>query len=255
MTTEIKPEELYFGTPVSLTVGGTEVGATTEPPTLEIEIEEYTPEFQGAKGPVMGTKIIRRAIPRVNLTVNQLTAEKLAWAMPGAASTTTSIAPVGGGGTGALASPAAAGDLTITLGVGEGADFSAGDFVRVGAAGPTADYREIAVGGITGDVLTFTRALSFAHAAATTVTQVEGDGRTTITWTAGRLPSSAYKDVVMRGEGLDGREIQVTVENAASAENQELSFADDDITGLSLALTGHYGPTTPTKVPLEIVLL
>ena len=48
MATTIAPEELYFGTPVSLTVGGVEVGATTEPPTLEIEIEEYTPEFQGA---------------------------------------------------------------------------------------------------------------------------------------------------------------------------------------------------------------
>jgi hypothetical protein len=253
MTTEIKPEELYFGTPVSLTVGGTEVGATTEPPTLEIEIEEYTPEFQGAKGPVMGTKIIRRAIPRVNLTVNQLTAEKLAWAMPGAASVTTSTAEVGAGASGTLAAAAAVGDTTIDLGVGEGAAWTVGDFARIGAAGPTADYREVTA--ITGDTLTLGRGLSYSHAAGTTVTEVEGDGRTTITWTAGRLPSSSYKDVVMRGEGLDGREIQVTVENAASAENQELSFADDDITGLALSLTGHYAPATPTKVPLEIVLL
>lgn len=253
MATTIAPEELYFGTPVSLTVGGVEVGATTEPPTLEIEIEEYTPEFQGAKGPVMGTKIIRRAIPRVNLTVNQITAEKLAWAMPGSASTTTSTAEVGGGATSTLAAAAAAGASVITL--ADASSFSAGDFIRIGAAGPTADYRQIATGGITGDDVTLDRPLANAHASAATVTEVEGDGRTTITWTAGRLPSTSYKDVVLRGEGLDGRMMEVTVENAASAENQELSFADDDITGLSLVLTGHYAPATPTKVPLEIVLL
>jgi hypothetical protein len=251
MATTIAPEELYFGTPTSLTVGGVEVGATTEPPTLEIEIEEYTPEFQGAKGPVMGTKIIRRAIPRINLTVNQITAEKLAWAMPGAASVQTSTADEAGGATTTLASATAAGDTQATVASAVG--LVVGDFVRLGAAGPTADYREITA--IAGALLTFNRALSYAHASGASVTETEGDGRTTITWTAGRLPSTSYKDVILRGEGLDGREIQVTVENAASAENQELSFADDDITGLSLVLTGHYAPATPTKVPLEIVLL
>lgn len=251
MALTIAPEELYFGTPVSLTVGGVEVGATTEPPTLEIEIEEYTPEFQGAKGPVMGTKIIRRAIPRVNLTVNQITAEKLAWAMPGSTSVVSSIAPEAGGATTTLAAAAAAGDTTVTVTSAVGLVVT--DFIRIGAAGPTADYREITA--IAGAVLTLARALGNSHANAATVTETEGDGRTTITWTAGRLPSTSYKDVVLKGEGLDGREIQVTVENAASAENQELSFADDDITGLTLVLTGHYAPATPTKVPLEIVLL
>lgn len=253
MATVITPEELFFGTPVSLTVGGVEAGATTEPPTWEFEVEEYTPEFQGAGGPVKGTKVIRRVRPRVNLRVNEITAEKLAWALGNTTSVQSSTAEVGGGGAGALADAASIGDLTITLGVGEGAGFSVNDFVRIAAVGPTAEYRQVTA--IAGDVLTLDRQLAQAHAAATTVTEVEGDGRTTISFRIGRVPSSDYRDVVLVGEGLDGRQMRVELDDCASAENQELSFADDDITGLNLQLEAHYDPAAPRVVPMRVVLL
>lgn len=255
MATIINPEELFFGTPVSLTVGGVEAGATTEPPTWEFEVEEYTPEFQGAGGPVKGTKVIRRVRPRVNLRVNEITAEKLAWALGNTTSVQSSTGVVAGGGAGALAGASAVGDMTITVGVGEGAGFTAGDFIRIGAVGPTAEFRQIAPGGVAGDVLTLDRQLALAHAAATTVTEVEGDGRTTISFRIGRVPTSDYRDVVLVGEGLDGRQMRVELDDCASSENQELSFADDDITGLNLQLEAHYAPEAPRVVPMRVVLL
>ena len=116
MATVIHPEELFFGTPVSLTVGGVEAGATTEPPTWEFEVEEYTPEFQGAGGPVKGTKVIRRVRPRVTLRINEITAEKMAWALGNTTSTSTSTDEVGAGGyADTLANPSAIGDTTIVV--------------------------------------------------------------------------------------------------------------------------------------------
>ena len=253
MATVITPEELFFGTPVSLTVGGVEAGATTEPPTWEFEVEEFTPEFQGAGGPVKGTKVIRRVRPRVNLRVNEITAEKLAWALGNTSSVTTSTAEVGGGTATTLSAPSAIGDTVVT--VTDETGYAVNDFIRIGAAGPTAEYRQILAINAAANQLTLDRQLARAHAAAATVTEVEGDGRTTISFRIGRVPTSDYRDVVLIGEGLDGRQMRVELDDCASSENQELSFADDDITGLNLQLEAHYAPEAPRVVPMRVVLL
>lgn len=260
MATVIHPEELFFGTPVSLTVGGVEAGATTEPPTWEFEVEEYTPEFQGAGGPVKGTKVIRRVRPRVNLRINEITAEKMAWALGNTSSAVASVAEVGGGGyadTIAAGEPSDIGDQTIIVTQAEAAANppAVNDFIRIGAVGPTAEYRQITAIDVGTNTLTLNRPLAFAHAAATTVTETVGDGRTTISFRIGRVPSTDYRDVVLTGEGLDGRQMRVELDDCASSENQELSFADDDITGLDLQLEAHYDPENPRVVPMRVVLL
>ena len=165
MAVTITPEELYFGSPTTLTYGGVDVGGTTEPPRIIIEITKHEPDFQQAAGPVADTAVISDIIVRCELMVNQMTAAKLAWALPGAE---------------------------------------------------------------------------------------EAGG--TITWTAGRVPSSAYKDLVLVGQGLDGRTLTATIENAYSAENIELPFGKDDFTGMSMNFIGYYDPTTPMEVPFSIAL-
>ena len=82
--TIFSPDDLIFGTPTSLTYGGVEVGATVDPPTWVVTPKLYKPDFQNAVGPVMGTVFIESAEVKCDLTVNEFTAEKLAWAMPGA---------------------------------------------------------------------------------------------------------------------------------------------------------------------------
>jgi hypothetical protein len=251
MATTIAPETLYFGTPVSLTVGGVEVGATTEPPTVEFEVEEYTPEFQGAGGPVRGTKIIRRIIPKANVTVNEITAAKMAWALAGSSSTASSTDELSGGAVTQLDGAVSAGDTVIT--VDSAAGIAVGNFLRIGAAGPTADYREVTA--VNGLDITLDHELGNDHADNTSVTETEGVGSTTITSEIGRLASTEYRDVVLLGEGLDGRQIEVTIFDAASAENIELPFADDAIGGFDIVLVGHYDPATPRVAPYQIVLL
>lgn len=85
--TVIAPEELLFGTPTSIKYGGVEVGATIDPPTWTVTPQLYKPDFQNAVGPVTGAVFITGAEVKCDLTVNEFTAAKLAWAMPGAVET------------------------------------------------------------------------------------------------------------------------------------------------------------------------
>lgn len=163
MATTITPEELYYGSPVTLTYGGVDVGGTTEPPTVNIEITEAHPDFQNAAGPIVGTAVITDVVVSVDLMVNQMTAEKLAWALPGATE----------------------------------------------------------VGGV-------------------------------ITWSAGRVPTSAYKDLVLVGQGLDGRTMTFTLENAYSSENISLPFGKGEFGGLAMHFVAYYDETTPQEVPFTV---
>lgn len=163
MAVTITPEELYFGSPTTLTYGGVDVGGTTEPPRIIIEITKLEPDFQNAAGPVVDTSVITGVMVRCELLVNQITGAKLAWALPGATE----------------------------------------------------------VGGV-------------------------------ITWTTGRVPSSAYKDLVLVGQGLDGRTLTATIENAYSAESIELPFGKDDFTGMSMNFIGYYDGASPYEVPLTV---
>jgi hypothetical protein len=160
----ITPEELYFGAPVSLTYDGTECGATIDAPKVSFAVTTYTPEFQNAKGPIKGTVITTKVIPSVEFTVNQITAAKLAWAMPGSS------------------------------------------------------------------------------------------GSSPITWTPGRIASADYRTLILTGEGLDGRQMVVTLYNAMSAESQELEFGDSAVAGLKMKFTAYYDPATPTVAPFQITL-
>jgi hypothetical protein len=83
MATVIAPEELYFGAPTTLTFNNIDVGATVDAPKVNFAVTNYVPDFQNAKGPIVGTVITTKVIPSVEFTVNQITAEKLGWAMPG----------------------------------------------------------------------------------------------------------------------------------------------------------------------------
>src|SRR5688572_1235483 len=115
MAVVITPEELYYGSPTTLTYGGVDVGGTTEPPTVSIEITEATPDFQNAAGPVVGTAVVTDVVASVELTVNQMTAEKLTWALPGSTTTAGGGAITGGGGNTTLTADVAAGATIIAV--------------------------------------------------------------------------------------------------------------------------------------------
>jgi len=89
VTTTIDSTALFFGAPASLTVGGVEVGATLTAPKAMVEATQYAPDFQGAGGPISGAVFNTKIKASVEFDVNEITAAKLAWSMPGSASVST----------------------------------------------------------------------------------------------------------------------------------------------------------------------
>jgi hypothetical protein len=341
MASTITPEELYFGAPASLTFGGVDCGATVDAPKVSFDVTKYTPDFQNAKGPIKGTTVVTKVIPSCELTINQITAQKMAWAMPGSASASTpsvgqvlagldttlaadpaqgatnvkvasvttvtvgqfiriatpgtaateansevvrvlTVGTTGGGGSGLdietdlggglrldhanaeevktingtlLAAPAAAGAVNVKVDSVSG--LIVGDFVRLGYYGKYETRQLTAVGtvGAGGTGITFGVPLTRDHGLDEWCVEVTALGGTKITWSPGRIASASYQDLVLTGVGLDGRQMVVTLNNAMSAENQELDFSDSAVSGLKVKFTAHYDPSTPDTAPFSVQLL
>lgn len=339
MTMQIQPDRLFFGAPASLTVGGEEVGTTFDPPRVTIEYETNADRArpQGARGKVKGLMFIKSAIARAVFRVNEISASKLGWVMPGAAITNTP----------SIGKPLAAGGLDTTLAadpalgatnlkVAAVTNAGVGDFIRVGPASPTeansevvqivtvgtaggagtglditndqaggmridhangAEVKEVfgttlaldapagatnirlaavaglvvgsivrfgdfggyetrtltAVGtaGAGGTGVSFLAPLSRAHDAGDWAVEVTALGQVTVQPVAGRIPSAAYRDVILRGVGLDGLPLVVELDNALSLVNQDIPFSDDDWSGFPVELEAYYDMAAPTVVPFR----
>jgi hypothetical protein len=335
MATTVDPSAIFSGAPVSITYGGVEMGATIAQPKLNIDVTAGAPDFTNAGGPVKDTAGYRKIMPSVEITVNEFTAQKLAWAMPGATAdssesvgqlraglattlgadpalgatlirlasvttvadgdfirigttlteaacevarvvvagtagaTDTQVENSAGGGllidhasgeavvtvTGTLLSASAAsGDTNVK--VDDVTGLIVGDFVRIGYVGHYETRVLTAVGttGAAGTGITFAIPLTRDHALGEWVVEVTALGGTTIRPAIGRIPSSAYQDLVLTDVGADGRTLIVTLENAMSAESQSMEFSDDPTQplGLVLKFTGYYDSATPRQVPLTI---
>jgi len=341
MATTVDPSAIFSGAPVSITYGGVEMGATTEAPKLSLDVTAGAPEFTNAGGPVKGTHGIQKIIPSVEITVNEMTAQKIAWAMPGATATSSAslgqtlagldttlaadpalgatnvkvtsvttvntgqfvhIGPVslptelnseivqvmtvgttGGGGTGLdvqndaggglridhanaeqiktvngtlLAAAAAAGATNVKVDAVTG--LVPGDFVRFGYAGhyETRALSAVGTGGPAGTGISFVIPLTRDHALDEWAIEVTALGGTTIRPIVGRIPTSAYADLILTDVGADGQTLVVTVENAISAESQSMEFSDDPKKplGLTMKFTGTYAAATPRQVPITFVM-
>jgi hypothetical protein len=340
MATTVDPSAIFSGAPVSITYGGTECGATITAPKLTLNVESGAPAFTNAGGPVKGTRGTRKIIPELEIMVNEFTAQKLGWAMPGAvvtssesvgqvraglattlgadpalgatlirlASVTTvvdddfirigaagvaateansevvRVTTVGtAGATDTVVENSAGGGLLIdhasgaeaktvtgtvlsapsvsgatNLKVADVTALTIGDFVRIGYVGHY-ETRELSFVGTTGPAgtgISFVVPLSRDHGLGEWVIEVTALGAVTIRPVIGRLPSSAYADLVLTDIGADGAQLVATLENATSDETQTLEFSDDPATplGLTLKFTGHYDPATPQVVPFYLTV-
>jgi hypothetical protein len=131
MSTTVDPNAIWSGAPVSLTFGGVECGATTGVPKLALDVTEGAPVFTNAGGPVKGTRGTHKIIPSVEVVVNELTAQKLAWAMPGATATSSeSVGQLRAGLATTLGVDPALGATLIRL--ASVTTVAQGDFIRIG---------------------------------------------------------------------------------------------------------------------------
>jgi hypothetical protein len=253
VTTTITADDLFFGAPASLTVGGVEVGATITPPKVSIEATQYAPEFQGAGGPISGAVFNTKIKASVSFTVNEITAAKLAWSLPGS----TNVAGAGTPSANAdafattLDADANAGSTILSV-TATTAPIAAGHWVKIGT-GATAEFR-IVKEVITGAALEVTEALFFDHLSTEDVVRTVDGATTTISWSTGRVPSNAFKTVVLDGVGLDGQHLIVTVSNALSDGKLEVEMSDSALAGSEVTMTAYYDGATPTLCPVTVAV-
>lgn len=253
MTTTISADDLFFGAPASLTVGGVEVGATISPPKVSIEATQYAPEFQGAGGPISGAVFNTKIKASVSFTVNELTAAKLAWSLPGSSA-------VAGAGTAATAGDAFATTLDDDTAIGTTilpvaattSPLAVGQWLKIGT-GADAEFR-IVKEIIAGAAIEVTEAMFKAHASGDDVVRTVDGATTTITWSTGRVASTAFQDVVLDGVGLDGQHLIVTVTDALSDGKLDVEMSDSAVAGSEVTMTGYYDGANPTLCPVSIAV-
>jgi hypothetical protein len=258
VATTIDSTALFFGAAASLTVGGDEVGATLTPPKVTIEATQYAPEFQGAGGPISGAVFNTKIKASVEFDVNELTAAKLAWSLPG------STSAVGTGSTTAgpddfattLDGNTAIGDTLLpvadTTDGGSSVTIAAGMFIKIGTGG-TAEFR-IVKAIAAGAAIEVTEALAKAHLSGVAVVRVDDLDVTTISWNTGRVDSTVFKDVVLDGIGLDGRHLVVTITDALSDGKLDFEMSDAAVAGSHVVMTGYYDGANPTLAPVTIAV-
>ena len=252
MSTTIDTTALFFGAPASLTVGGEEVGATMTAPKVTVKSTQEKPQFQGAGGPLKGAIFTTKIDAQVEFTINELSASKLLWSMPGATQvvgTATTTVTLGLATT--LSADVLAGATSIVLTAAT--NVAAGKFLKVGDAAET-EVVQVAPGYTTGMTIPLVRPLQRNHDSADPVVMVDDAGTTLTTWRTGRVPSSAFKDVVLDGIGLDGRHLVATVKDALSDGTLEVEMSDSAVAGTKVVMTGTYVGTDPTLAPIQIAV-
>lgn len=249
------PEALYFGAPATLLIDGVEMGATLDNPKVNFEVDRYAPRFKNAGGPVKGAGVTRAVTPSIEVLVNELSAAKIAHAMPGSVQTVGTAAETAGGAATTLDGDVAAGVRVIEVAdatgiTGESAlDAGDGDFLRIGEAGETEIHQVVSVDGTT---VVLADHLAMAHRDGDEVQEVDDKGTSIFTWTVGRIPEASYVDVEAVGLGLDGRQLRVKIKNALAGESFSFAMGDDDFYGVPMKFTGNYDKTTPRLVPYEL---
>ena len=144
MTAAIQPDRMFFGAPASLTVDGEEQGTSFDAPKVTIEYETNADKTrpQGSRSKIKGLLFVKAAVCKVAFRVNEWTALKLGWILPG--STATSAASVGqvraGLATTLAADPALGATIVSLTSV---TTVNVGDFVRIAPASPTEANSEV----------------------------------------------------------------------------------------------------------------
>ena len=225
MSTTIDADAIFSGSPVSLTYGGVELGATLTAPKVGLEVESGAPMFKNAGGPVKGTRGIRHVVPTVEVTINEITAQKLAFAMPGATATSTqSVGQVRAGLSTTLGADPALGATLIRL--TSVTTVATGDFIRIGPATSTEADSEVV-------------RVVLAGTAGATDTEVENSA-------GGGL-------LIDHASGETAKTVTGTL-LAAPAVAGATNVKVDDVTGLTIGdfirvgYVGHYETRTLTAV-------
>lgn len=239
------PVRIYVGAG-EVYIDGVPIGATQEANQFRIN-REYVdiPKFNGVKGKVRTTDYVSEEVAQLEMNLSELAFDQLSLVLPGIESAASAAAA--GGGSGALASGVAIGDTTMEVGAGEGATFTPGTWVLVGAG---AGSEHVLVRSVATDTITVAIPFAKAHLAADAVVEQTGSGGTIISSRPGRLGSSDYAGVVeLRVPGVDGRFASFRVFDAISVDNFEIEVSDETNARYPITFEGRYNENDPALAP------
>lgn len=234
----------------------TSVGLTKDDAIARIVFQNNNPSdrLNGIDGLVRGLDYLRVLNAEVEFTMPELSGPKLALAIPGSISTT--LATTDAGGTpfsSTLAAAAAIGDTNVK--VTAITNLTAGDWIRIDAAGAAAEYRRIDVVGTAGSGGTgaqFRDPLKKTHSNGAVAVEAVGDGKTEIIPPLiRRQPTTAYNDWALVTQSPADYYEFLIYRAIATTETVELTFNDDasDMAGIRVTL-GARKDETNLALPL-----
>jgi len=140
----IQADRMFFGAPASLTVDGEPQGTSFDAPKVTIEYatnaDKTTP--QGARSKIKGLLFVKSAVCKVVFRVNEWTALKLGWVLPGSTATESeSVGQIRAGLATTLAADPALGATVVSL--TSVTTVAVNDFVRIAPASPTEANSEV----------------------------------------------------------------------------------------------------------------
>jgi hypothetical protein len=147
------------------------VGATMDNNLFRVVQEKGTPDLNGVPGPLEGLDYISSETAELEVTVPELSADKLGYAVPGAVSTAQDAigVPTGGGASTDLASPSIVGATQIVVSSATGIVIS--DVLQIGAAGAREFRTVTSIAGA--PTIDLDAPLASAHAATDPVVEVD----------------------------------------------------------------------------------
>lgn len=210
----------------------TSVGLTMDDAIARIGFENSNPSdaLNGIDGMLRGLDYLRVVSAEIEFTLPEISASKLALAIPGSVSAATATTDAGGTPLSTtLAADAAIGATNIKATAVTNA--AVGDWVRINTTGALAEYRQltfVGTAGSGGTGLGFRDPLKKAHLSGVALVETVGDGKTEVTPpTVRRQPNTAYKDWALVSESPASYFEFLIYRAIATSEAVELSFNDD----------------------------
>jgi hypothetical protein len=223
--------EIYYRAPGVLTAW-TSVGLTMDDAIARIGFanSNASEALNGIDGSIRGLDFMRVESAEIEFTLPELSATKLALAIPGAVSTAGVVTETGAGFSTTLAAATVVGATNIKLTAVAG--LTVGDYIGIDVvAGSLREYRQVTtIGtlGAGGTGVDFRDPLLKAHANGVVVIETDGDGKTEITPPlVRRQPLTVYNDwALVTQSPADYYEI-LLYRAIATSEAFELSFTDE----------------------------
>jgi hypothetical protein len=223
------------------------IGATMDDTTMRIDQSWFRPDLNGMLGPIQEMDYLTEQNAELEFTMVEVAGDKMALAVPGATSTTTSNVVDGAGLSTTTTAAVAIGATTIPLTATT--NLAVGDWIKIGAS--NYEYRQVTA--ISSLNVSFRDPIQTARASGVAVVETAGDGKVDITGASvRRQPATAYHAWALVAEAPVGY-FELLLDSGISAtDSAELNFGDETVGGIRTTIASRYNGSTPNTSPWHL---